>query len=86
MVGEPVCLHASFIEGNFIRVQVCNGVELDLIFSEPKGVLNNNYSFEEEDMLPEVTGQKKNLNKVIKKYEESKDQFWLSLIEQLKGD
>lgn len=81
-----MCLHASFIEGNFIRVPVCNGVELDLIFSEPKGVLNNNYSFEEEDMLPEVTGQKKNLNKVIKKYEESKDQFWLSLIEQLKGD
>ena len=81
-----MCLHASFIEGNFIRVQVCNGVELDLIFSEPKGVLNNNYSFDEEDMLPEVTGQKINLKKVIKKYEESKDQFWLSLIEQLKGD
>jgi len=55
-VGETACLHTSFIEGNFARVTVADGIDIDLIFNETKLAAGSDDSIGEEDFQPEITG------------------------------
>lgn len=80
-VGETACLHTSFVEGNFARVTVAEGIDIDLIFTETKVEAGSDDSMGDEDFQPEITGQPS--KKLKQKRIESKDMFWLSLVEQL---